>query len=92
MDDKSDQNKLIALALYEIRLILASQLGSENETDTSTRVASHLAYALHNEALAVLEGKSFDIDKALRKIESIDKILGEDYSSHFIKQYNENTA
>jgi hypothetical protein len=35
-----------------------------------------LAYALHDEALAVMEGNSFDIEAALAKVEAIDRILG----------------
>ena len=49
MDDQAKQNKLIALALFEIRMLLASKLGSVNEADMSTHIAAHLSYALHNE-------------------------------------------
>ncbi|MGH1543888.1 MAG: hypothetical protein ACRBHB_26050 [Arenicella sp.] len=90
MVDKSDQNKLIALALYEIRVLLASKIGSENKADMSTRVAAHLAYALHNEASSIMEGKSFSVDEALRKIKAIDRILNEEYSDNFMKKWNEN--
>ena len=92
MENITNQNKLLALALYEIRQALASNLGSQNEADISTRVAAHLAYALHNEALAIMEGKSFDIQEALKKVQGIDNVLGEEYSSHFISQYNECSA
>ena len=92
MESEKNQNKLIALALYEIRLLLSSKLGSENDADKSTRVAAHLSYALHNEALAVIEGKDFNIEEALSKIKSIDSILSEKYSKHFLKQYYESRA
>lgn len=89
MVDKSDQNKLIALALYEIKVILASKLGSGNEADTPTRIAAHLANALHNEALSIIEGKGFNVEEALEKVKEIDQILNEEYSGYFIKRWNE---
>ena len=88
MDDQAKQNKLIALALYEIRVLLASKLGSENEADMPTRIAAHLSYALHSEALAVIEGNDFDLKEALSKIKAIDDVLKEKYSTHLIEQFN----
>lgn len=38
------ETKLIASALYEIRLLLGSYLGSENEAPADVRIAAHLAY------------------------------------------------
>ena len=70
------ETKLIASALYEIRLLLSFNLGSENEAPTEVRLAAHLAYALHNEALALAAGKSFDVGTALQKVRAIDGIVG----------------
>jgi hypothetical protein len=70
------ETKLIANALYEIRLLLASYLGSENEAPTDLRFAAHLAYVLHNEASALSAGISFDVNIALQKVSAIDGILG----------------
>jgi hypothetical protein len=72
------ETKLIASALYEIRLLLASYLESENEAPTDVRLAAHLAYALHNEASALAAGISFDVSTALQKIRAIDGIIGTD--------------
>ena len=72
------ETKLIANALYEIRLLLASYLGKENEAPADVRFAAHLAYALHNEASALAEGNDFDISSALQKVGAIDGILGTD--------------
>jgi hypothetical protein len=72
------ETKLIANALYEIRLLLASYLGKENEAPTDVRFAAHLAYALHNEASALAEGNDFDVSSALQKVRAIDGILGTD--------------
>jgi hypothetical protein len=66
---------LVANALYEIRLLLAPYLGSENDGPMDVRVAAHIAYALHNEAAAVASGEGFDFAAAIRKVEAIDSIL-----------------
>lgn len=76
MDDANA--KLIANALYEIRLLLSSYLGSEKGASTEVRFAAHLAYALHNEALAIATGTGFDVNAALKKVAAIDCILGTD--------------
>ena len=84
MEDNTEQVKLLATALYELRQLLTSHLRDE---DVTIQTASRLAYALHNEALAIKEGKTFDIDKALEKIRALDKIAGDDYSDYFIEQF-----
>ncbi|GAA6140035.1 hypothetical protein NBRC116583_37820 [Arenicella sp. 4NH20-0111] len=58
----------------------------------SVRTAAHLSYALHNEALAIIDEKGFDIEEALKKIKTIDSMLDDEYSSYFINRYNENPA
>ena len=50
------QDQVLAFAVYEIRLLLAHHLGSDDTPDPSVRTAAHLAYALHNQADAVLHG------------------------------------
>lgn len=69
------ETKLIANALYEIRVLLSSYIGSENEAPIHLRFAAHLAYALHNEASALAAGGRFDVDAALKKVAAIDGIL-----------------
>ena len=75
--------RLLAHALYEIRVLLAGYLGSTNEGDPVVRRAAHLAYALHNEALAVMEGRSFSIEGAIAKLAAVDSIFGERYAERF---------
>lgn len=75
MDSERTHAQLIANALYEIRLLLSSYVGSRNDAPIDVRIAAHLAYALHNEALALSEGKGFDVASALGKIAAIDNIL-----------------
>lgn len=70
--------KLFAMALYELRILLAGGLGSNNDAPQEIRLASHLAYALHNDALAVIDGKSIDVEAAISRIAHIDQIIGGD--------------
>jgi hypothetical protein len=79
-----DQAKILAFAVYELRLLLAGHLGSDNESDLSTRAAAHLAYSLHNQALAVLEGRDFDAKAAVEAIARVDAMFGE----NFVQQLN----
>jgi hypothetical protein len=39
------ETKLIAKALYEIRVLLSSYIGEENKGPPEVRLAAHLAYA-----------------------------------------------
>ena len=82
MNANSDQIKILAFAVYQLRLLLAGHLGSDANTDPSVRAAAHLAYALHNQALAVLEGRSFDLTEALEAIRKVDKVFGENFVEH----------
>lgn len=82
--DTSDQSKLLAKALYEIRLLLSGYVGSPVDADMSVRVAAHIAYALHNEALAVCGGKTFDMASAAKKIEAIDGLLDQRVSERLL--------
>lgn len=87
MTDAPDQNQILAFAVYQLRLLLAGHLGPSADTEPAVRAAAHLAYALHNQALAVLEGKSFDASEALEAIAKVDKRLGE----NFVQQLSEAT-
>ena len=80
---KPPETRLLAHALYEIRVLLAGYLGSTNEGDPVVRRAAHLAYALHNEALAVTEGRGFAIEDALQKLSAVDAMFGERYAERF---------
>jgi len=66
--------KLLARVLYEIRIQLPIRLDGPQEQ----QFASRLAYALHNDAWGVVEGKSFDLQKSIERIEVIDKLIGGD--------------
>ena len=79
----SSQEQLLAFAIYEIRLLLAGHLGSESTSDLPVRTAAHLAYALHNEADAVMQGQSFNLERAIARLGAVDKMLGSDLKERF---------
>jgi hypothetical protein len=83
MPDTHSQAKILAQGIYEIRLLLAGYLGSQNAGDPAVRRAAHIAYALHNEALAVTEGGTFDSAKAVDKIRAVDRMFEETFASRF---------
>ena len=69
--------EVLAAALFELRVLLSPYLGSENSAEAPVRVAAHLAYALHNHALAVLDGRSFEVAAALQSVARVDQMFGE---------------
>jgi len=79
----SDQAKVLAQAIYEIRTLLSGYLGSDNPSDMAVRQAAHLAYALHNQALATLDGKAFDVSEAIAQFGFADKVLGAGFAERF---------
>jgi len=83
MLEHSDQTKVLAQAIFEIRVLLSSYLGSENEGELVVRQAAHLAYALHNQALAVLEGKTFDVTESINGLTFSDRVLGTGFTERF---------
>lgn len=75
MNIDSHEVQLIANALTEIRSLLSSYLGAENDGPLEVRLAAHIAYALHNEAASLVDGNGYDVNAALRKVAAIDNIL-----------------
>jgi hypothetical protein len=80
MSSNLDETKILAFAVYELRLLLAGHLGNNPTSDPALRAAAHLAYALHNQALAVLEGRTFSTAEAEAAIASVDRLCGESFS------------
>ena len=83
-----DQAKILAFAVFELRLLLAGHLGSNADGEPATRAAAHLAYALHNQALAVLEDKPFDTAEAVEAIAKVDKMFGENFVQQLMETVN----
>jgi hypothetical protein len=83
MPNTQSQAKILAQGIYEIRLLLSGYLGSQNAGDPVVRRAAHLAYALHDEALAVIEGGTFDSTKAMDKVRAVDRMFEETFTPRF---------
>jgi hypothetical protein len=68
------EKRLFAAALYRIRLLLASHVGSD--THSPEAAAAALAYLLHNDALAALSNQPVDIPGVLSKLDRLEPLLG----------------
>jgi hypothetical protein len=73
------QADILAFAVLELRVLLSGHLGSGKTDDPPVRAAAHLAFALHNHAIAVLEGRSFDPADAVAAIAHVDGLFGENF-------------
>jgi hypothetical protein len=87
MDSKDVQLKIMAQAVYELRGLLGNYLGNKDPEVQSESVSAHLAYALHNEALAIIEDRpeDFDVDIAIKNVKRVDEIYGEQFGERFQK-------
>ena len=72
----------MAAAVYELRILLASHIGSL-QNPTPEKLAARFVYALHNEALDILEGKPVDVQAALKRLEPLEPGLGEEHLRQF---------
>ena len=79
------QNQLLAFAVYEIRLLLSHHLGSGETLDPAVKAAAHLAYALHNQAEAILQGHTFDPEKAIEALSAVDRMLATKFQASFLQ-------
>ena len=71
--------RLLAACLYEIRLVLGSHVGASHLTPETEAAA--IAYAVHNDALAILEGREFDIEAARQRLKFWDDRLGSGHAT-----------
>ena len=74
LSDSNQQAKLLALALYQVRVLLASELDSHDKPNVQH--AAKIAYALHNQALALIEDKDFDLSSAQQNIDRAEESVG----------------
>ncbi|WP_296253465.1 hypothetical protein [uncultured Stenotrophomonas sp.] len=75
------EKRLLAVALFNLRVLLAGHLDSEEQSPASN--AAWLAYSLHNQALSALEGQAFDVAQALQAVERLEPRLGTAYVHQF---------
>jgi hypothetical protein len=80
------QARILALAIFELRVLLSGALGSENPADPAVRQAAHLAYGLHNQALAVLRGDGFNTDDAVESLAVIDRLFEPGFVERFRRE------
>ena len=77
------EKRLLAAALFELRVLLSGHLDPDEQSPASD--AAWLAYALHNQALATLDGQPFDVARALEAVDRLEPRLGERYLRQFRK-------
>jgi hypothetical protein len=77
------EKRMLAAAVFELRVLLASYIGRADGSPASA--AADFAYALHNYALATLEGRSFSVEEALGSLDRLEPILGRRYLDHVRK-------
>ena len=75
------EKRLLAAAVYELRVLLSEHINPDDQSPAAS--AALLAYALHNQALAILDGKSIDVAKALDSVAKLESRLGASYVQHF---------
>ena len=75
------EKRLLAAAVFELRSLLGSHLHPDDKSPAGT--AAWFAYALHNQALAVLAGQAFDVETALEGLTRLEPELGAEYLQHF---------
>ena len=79
----SEQEKVLAFAVYELGVLLAEHADGGTHSDPGVRAAAHLANAMNKQARAVLGGEPFDCEQAMEAIGQVDRKLGEDFMAHF---------
>ena len=79
------QNQLLAFAVYEIRQLLAHYLGSDATSDPAVKAAAHLAYALHNQADAILQGRILDPQETMESLNAVDRMLATNFQAKFLQ-------
>lgn len=91
MDDKEAKLKILAQTIYELRGLLTKHIGESNNLSSSENASANLVYALHNEALAIIENREhdFQINTAIENIKRAETMSGISYSVGFQKLINE---
>jgi len=79
MENREIELRLLAQTIYEIRLLLSHHLGSTNKATESEAIAAHLAYALHNQALSIIENRKqeFNIESARESLMAVSKMYNQ---------------
>jgi hypothetical protein len=75
------EKRLLAAAVFELRVLLSAHI--DPSSDSPETSAALFAYALHNQALDVLDGRPIDVTKALEAIAKLEPRLGSAYVQQF---------
>lgn len=75
------EKRLLAAALYELRVLLASHIDPQDKSPVA--LAANFAYSLHNQALAVLSAQPFDVAHALGSLSKFESQLGREHLQQF---------
>lgn len=91
MDNEEAKLKILAHAVYELRQLLSSHIGPAVKDNICEAASANLVYALHNEALAIIENRpqEFNVHDAIRKIKGMEEMIGDKYSGQFQELINE---
>jgi len=80
--ETDESHRIMAAAVYEIRLLLANYLGDDCKADPDVRLAAHLSYALHNAASSIMNDRPYaDIEEMKSRIKNAQEIAGQIYSN-----------
>jgi hypothetical protein len=79
--DVDFEKRLLAAAVFELRVLLSSHIHSNDQSPEAS--AALFAYALHNHALAVLDGQPIDVAQALDSVAKLESRLGSAYVQQF---------
>lgn len=80
-NDVDLEKRLLAAAVFELRVLLSAHINPDDKSPAAS--AALFAYALHNQALAVLDGEPIDVAKALDSVAKLESRLGVDYVQQF---------
>lgn len=76
-------SRLLAWALFDLRLLLASHIGGVSQAAPEVRAAAELAYSLHNLALAAFDGRTFTETQFIEALARAERASGEPFPARF---------
>jgi hypothetical protein len=81
--DASETSRLLAWALYDLRLLLSPHVGGASDATPEVRAAAELAYAVHNLALAAIQGSPIREAQFSEALARAERASGEPFLSRY---------
>jgi len=81
--DASETSRRLAWILFDFRLLLAAHIGGVSSAAPEVRGAAELAYALHNLALASMQGAPVSEPQFLDALARAEHASGESFVSRY---------